>query len=78
MGGNGREEPLLLEIRHGEGRQSSQFGSQLSVLDNETILLDKNIKELKNVYLDEVFYNMAKAFKKLISNPDPPSTIPGE
>ena len=50
----------------------------MSVLDNETILLDKNIKELKNVYSDEVFYNMAKAFKKLISNPDPPSTIPGE
>lgn len=50
----------------------------MSILDNETIILDKNIKELKNVYSDEIFYCMAKAFKKLIANPDPPSTIPGE
>ena len=73
--GTTKDEPLLL----GEGgRTSSQYGSQMSMLDNETIQLDKNIKELKNVYSDEIFYNMAKAFKKLIANPDPPSTIPGE
>ena len=68
-----REEPLLLEAKLGDGRSS--MGSQLSIIDNDTALLDKNIKDLKMVYSDDVFNHMARAFRKLIANPDPPAPV---
>ena len=50
----------------------------MSVIDNDDEVLDKNIKDLKSVYAEEVFNNMARVFKKMIANPDPPSKNPNE